>query len=205
MKRTIILVAGLLIMFLAIARTAETRSAKLDHAAPDFTLIDSNGMNHSLSEHRGKYVVLEWVNYDCPFVRKHYSSGNMQKLQKVYTDKGVVWFSICSSAEGRQGYFETEELKERMTKQKAVPTAYLIDEDGTVGKTYDAKATPHMFVINPEGVLIYAGAIDDIASTNLDDIGKAKNYVKTVMEAAMNGKAVPVKGTTAYGCSIKYK
>jgi len=198
------ILAGLFIA-VAVSQAGLAPTAKIDQSAPDFTLTDNNGKKHSISEHRGKYVILEWVNYDCPFVRKHYNSGNMQKLQKLYRDKGVVWFSVCSSAEGRQGYFEGEDLNERIVRHKAAPTAYLIDEDGAVGQTYEAKATPHMFIINPEGVLIYAGAIDDIPSTNLDDIGKAKNHVQTVMDAAFAGKPIPVKGTRAYGCSVKYK
>lgn len=181
------------------------KTAKVDQPAPDFTLVDSNGKSHSLSDFKGKYVVLEWVNFDCPFVRKHYNGNNMQTLQKSYTEKGIVWLSVCSSAPGKQGHFETKELQERMKKEKAVPTAYLVDEDGTVGRMYEAKTTPHMYVINPEGILIYAGGIDNIASTNVDDLKKATNYVRDALESAIAGKEVAVKTSKPYGCSVKYK
>jgi len=178
---------------------------QVDETAPDFSIEDVNGKSISLSSFHGKYVVLEWVNFDCPFVRKHYGSGNMQRLQKQYTEKGVVWLSICSSAPGKQGYFEIPELKERIKKEGAAPTAYLLDYDGKIGKVYDAKTTPHMFIINPEGMLVYAGGIDDIASTNKDDLGKATNYVSTNLDALLAGKSNPVKGSRPYGCSVKYK
>ncbi len=178
---------------------------QVDETAPDFSIEDVNGKSISLSSFHGKYVVLEWVNFDCPFVRKHYGSGNMQRLQKQYTEKGVVWLSICSSAPGKQGYFEIPELKERIKKEGAAPTAYLLDYDGKIGKMYDAKTTPHMFIINPEGMLVYAGGIDDIASTNKDDLGKATNYVSTNLDALLAGKSNPVKGSRPYGCSVKYK
>ena len=139
--------------------------AKIDAPAPDFKLQDSKGKSHSLSDFRGKWVVLEWVNFDCPFVRKHYRSGNMPALQAEYTGKDVVWLSICSSAPGRQGYFEGKELLDRIALEKSAATAYLIDTDGKVGQLYGAKTTPHMYVINPEGTLVYAGGIDNIAST----------------------------------------
>ncbi len=177
----------------------------VDEPAPGFTLTDSKGNTHSLADFKGKFVVLEWINYDCPFVHKHYGSGHMQKLQNEYRAKDVVWLSICSSAPGKQGYFKGEELSERMKKEKAAPTAYLVDADGKVGKTYDAKTTPHMFVINPKGILIYAGGIDDIRSTDLDDIPKAKNYVQTALDEALAGKQVSTKWSQPYGCSVKYK
>lgn len=194
-----------LALFFAGSGTAQPAPPKLDKPAPGFTLTDSEGKEHSLADFKGKYVVLEWVNYDCPFVRKHYRSGNMQQLQKTYRDKGVVWLSICSSAPGKQGHFELDDLKERIAEEEATPTAYLIDADGIVGKEYEAKTTPHMFVINPEGNLIYAGAIDDIASTDRDDIDKATNYVKAALDAGMAGEPVVVQSTKSYGCSVKYK
>jgi peroxiredoxin len=129
----------------------------------------------------------------------------MQKLQKEYTARGVVWLSISSSAPGKQGYFEGDELRKRIAKEKAVPTAYLVDADGTVGKAYGAKTTPHMYVIDREGVLVYAGGIDDIASTDVDDIPKAKNYVSAALDAAMGGKDVAVKTSRSYGCGVKYR
>jgi peroxiredoxin len=180
-------------------------AATVDAPAPAFALTDQDGTPRSLSDFRGRVVVLEWVNFGCPFVRKHYDSGNMQKLQKEYTAKGVVWLSVISSAPGKQGYFEADELKQRLATEKAVPTACLIDADGTVGKAYGAKTTPHMFVIDTKGVLAYAGAIDNIASTDVDDVAKAANYVSASLDAVMAGNEVPVKSTKPYGCGVKYR
>ena len=173
--------------------------------APDFTLPDAAGKHRSLSEFRGKWVVLEWVNYDCPFVKKHYGSGNMQKLQKASRAKGAVWLSINSSAAGKQGHFEGEELAKRIRDAQAQPDAYLVDADGKVGKSYKAKTTPSMFVIDPAGTLLYKGAIDDTPSTDEDDVKTAKNYVRQALTEAMAGKPVSASETKAYGCSVKYK
>jgi peroxiredoxin len=180
-------------------------SPRVGEAAPLFTLKDVQGNEYSLASLKGKFVVLEWVNFDCPFVRKHYRSGNMQSLQKQYKEKGVTWLSICSSAEGKQGYFEFTDLKERIAKENSVPTAYLIDESGDVGQKYEAKTTPHMFVINPDGILVYAGGIDDKPSTDLDDVKTATNYVRAALDAAMAGQEVKVTASKPYGCSVKYK
>ena len=179
--------------------------AGVDSRAPGFTLTDAQGASPALADYRGKYVILEWVNFGCPFVGKHYGSGSMQELQRTMTARGTVWLSICSSAPGNQGYYEGEELKEKLKEENASPTAYLVDADGTVGKLYGAKTTPHMFIVDPQGVLIYEGGIDNIASTDRDDIAKATNYVKEVMAAAWDGKPLPVKKTRSYGCSVKYK
>jgi hypothetical protein len=149
-------------------------------------------------------VVLEWVNYECPFVKKHYGSGNMQKLQKAYTGKGVVWFSINSSAAGKQGYFPTEKIDGLMRERNASPTAYLLDTDGTVGRLYGAKTTPHMFVIDTSGNLVYAGGIDDKPSTDLADIAAAKNHVQAALDETLAGKPVSVTTSPPYGCSVKY-
>lgn len=196
----------LLMAFIAIfSINAFAQSAKLNEQAPDFTLTDSKGKSHKLSDFKNKTVVLEWINFDCPFVVKHYASNNMQKLQKEYTDKGVVWLSICSSTEGKQGHFDNAEINKRITDQKAKMTAYLIDEDGTVGKMYGAKVTPHMYIIDKSGKLVYQGAIDDIKSTDQEDIKKAKNYVKAGLDEVLSGKSVSDKTTTPYGCSVKYK
>jgi peroxiredoxin len=172
--------------------------------APDFTLTDSNGKSHKLSDFKGKFVVLEWLNHGCPFVIKHYGSGNMQKLQKEYTGKDVVWLSIASSAPGKQGNMSPEETNKTKEEKGSAATAVLLDEDGTVGKLYDAKVTPELYVINPEGVLIYMGAIDDKKSVDAADVAGAKNYVKQALDEAMAGKAVSEPVTTAYGCGIKY-
>lgn len=192
--------------FIAIfSLSAFAQSAKLNEQAPDFTLTDSKGKTHKLSDFKGKTIVLEWINFDCPFVVKHYASNNMQKIQKEYTDKGIVWLSICSSTEGKQGHFDKAEINKRIADQKAKMTAYLIDEDGTVGKMYGAKVTPHMYIIDKSGKLVYQGAIDDIKSTDQEDIKKAKNYVISGLNEVLSGKAVTDKTTTPYGCSVKYK
>lgn len=204
MKKVLIVLSILVVASLYFA-TADSQKAKVGEMAPDFTLTSSDGNTHSLSDFKGKYVVLEWVNYGCPFVKKHYESNNMQTLQKEFTGKEVVWLSICSSAEGKQGYFEGDELKKEIKNQKANCTAYLIDADGKVGKMYQAKTTPHMYVVGPEGKLIYAGAIDDKKSVDTEDVKTAKNYVKAALMEAMAGKEVSTSSTKSYGCSVKYK
>jgi peroxiredoxin len=173
-------------------------------AAPGFTLVDTYGKSHKLSDFAGKHVVLEWLNHDCPFVRKHYNSGNIQSLQKKYTEMGVVWLSIVSSAEGKQGHFPPDVANNLTTEKGASPTAVLIDADGSVGHMYEARTTPHMFVINPQGTLIYIGAIDDIRSTDAADIAKATNYVDQALTSSMKGEPVSVTTTQPYGCSVKY-
>jgi len=172
--------------------------------APDFTLKDSKGNSQKLSSFSGKFVVLEWMNPECPFVKKHYSTGNMQSLQKEYTAKGIVWLSIISSAPGKQGYCTGPQAEANTKDQKAFPTAVLLDPSGEVGQLYGAKTTPHMFVINPEGKLIYMGAIDSIRSANSSDCAKADNYVRQTLDAALAGKPVPNPETKSYGCSVKY-
>lgn len=172
--------------------------------APEFTLTDSKGTSHNLSDFRGKLVVLEWLNHECPFVKKHYSGGDMQKLQKEYTDKGVVWLSIISSAPGKQGHRTGPQADADSKDKNASPTAVLLDPAGTVGQKYGAKTTPEMFVIDKEGKVIYAGAIDSIKSTNPADVAKAENYVRQALDAALAGKPVPTAKTQPYGCSVKY-
>lgn len=194
-------------MAVTVASILAVQAANLrtGNPAPEFTLTDSNGKSHNLSDYRGKYVILEWINHGCPFVVKHYSSGNMQALQKEYTGKDVIWFSVCSSAEGKQGYMSNEEWNTTVLEKGASPTAVLIDEDGTVGKMYDARTTPHMYVIDPEGKLIYQGAIDDKRSTDVADIATSENYVRTTLTKAMAGEAIDKAQTQPYGCSVKYK
>jgi len=178
--------------------------AVVGESAPEFTLTDMTGTQQSLSEFKGQFTVLEWVNPDCPFVRKHYDSGNMQQLQQRYTGQGVVWLSINSSAAGKQGHLTTETAQQFVKERVAHPTAVLLDPDGAVGRRYGAKTTPHMFIIDPKGILIYAGAIDDIASSDPSDIPKAVNYVAAALEEAMAGRTVSVKESRPYGCSVKY-
>ena len=177
---------------------------KTNEAAPDFKLTDSNGQEHALSDFKGKYVILEWTNYECPFVKKHYQSGNMQALQKELSSDEVVWLSINSSAEGKQGFYAPDQINEIMTNSDAHPAAYLMDADGTVGQLYGAKTTPHMFIINPEGKLIYQGAIDDKPTFDQNDIPGATNYVRDALTAAQKGETVEPATTTPYGCSVKY-
>jgi peroxiredoxin len=179
-------------------------SAAVGQPAPQFTLADSKGTARSLSEFSGKYVVLEWFNPGCPFVKKHYESGNMQKLQAAYTGKGVAWLSISSSAPEKEGHLTPAKAEEVIQQWKSSQTALLLDGDGTVGKLYHAKTTPHMVIINPEGKLIYAGAIDDRPSTDLDDLNGATNYVQAALDQAMSGQPVTVAETKPYGCSVKY-
>lgn len=185
-------------------RPADATETEIDQPAPDFTLVDSYGREHKLSDLRGKYVVLEWLNHGCPFVVKHYSSKNMQNLQKKYTGKGVVWYSIVSSAPGKQGHFPPEEANALSKEKGAAPTALLVDSDGKVGRLYGARTTPHMFIIDPEGKLIYNGAIDDTRSTDVEDVKTAKNYVSAALDEAMSGKPVTVATNQPYGCSVKY-
>jgi peroxiredoxin len=174
-------------------------------AAPDFSLTDSKGKTQTVSQYKGKYVVLEWFNPDCPFVKKHYGSGNMQKLQEEFTAKGVVWLSIDSSAPGMEGNLTAEQAEKKMTEWKTKQTALVLDPDGRAGRTYGAKNTPHMFVINPEGKIIYEGAIDSKASPNPADIASSTNYVKVALEESLAGKTVSNANTKPYGCSVKYK
>ena len=172
--------------------------------APDFTLTDSKGISRKLSDFRGKFVVLEWLNHDCPFVKKHYGSGNMQKLQQEYTAKGVVWLSIISSAPGKQGHRTGPQADADTKDKKANPTAVLLDPAGEVGQKYEAKTTPHMFVLDKDGKVIYAGAIDSIKSTDSTDVTKAENHVRAALDAALAGKPVSTPSTKPYGCSVKY-
>jgi len=172
--------------------------------APDFTLSDTTGAAHSLSDFKGKYVVLEWTNHECPFVKKFYKEGHMQAMQEKMTAKDVVWLQIVSSAEGTQGYVTAEEGEALRTEKGHKSTAMLLDADGKVGRIYDARTTPHIYLIDPEGTLIYQGAIDSIKSTKTADIDKAENYLKLAYEAHLKGQPVATATTKPYGCSVKY-
>src|SRR5262249_23082749 len=179
-------------------------AAKVGEAAPDFTATDSNGQSHKLSAYRGKFVVLEWHNQGCPYTRKHYETGNMQKLQKEWTGKGVIWLSVISSAPGKQGYVTASEENDYLKRSNASPTAVLLDPKGDLGKMYGAKTTPHMYIIDPQATLIYNGAIDDRPTSDQADVAGAKNYVSQALEEATSGKAVSTASTTPYGCTVKY-
>jgi peroxiredoxin len=173
--------------------------------APDFSLTDSKGKTQSVSQYKGKYVVLEWFNPECPFVKKHYGSGNMQKLQEEFTAKGVVWLSVDSSAPGLEGHLTAGQANAKMTEWKTKQTALVLDPDGKAGRSYGAKNTPHMFVINPDGKIVYEGAIDSKATPNPSDIASSTNYVKVALEESLAGKTVSNANTKPYGCSVKYK
>ncbi|MCH7590118.1 thioredoxin family protein [PVC group bacterium] len=205
MKARTLVVLSLALVLLLFGTKLLVAEPLVAEKAPDFTLTDTNGVSHTLSDYQGRYVVLEWVNYDCPFVRKHYKSGNMQDLQKEYTQREVIWLSICSSAEGKQGQFSNEEIKNRMDEFDASPTHYLNDLDGSVGRLYQAKTTPHMFIINPEGILVYQGAIDNHPFFWEKGLFDATNYIREALDYAMNGQSVAVTNTKSYGCSVKYK
>jgi len=174
-------------------------------AAPDFSGTDSNGILHMLSQYRGKFVVLEWANRGCPYDQKHYLSGNMAALQREWTGKGVIWLSIISSAPGEQGNVTAAEENKYLKEVKAAPTAAILDPSGTIGRLYGAKTTPHMFVIDPKGIVVYQGAIDDKPTTDQADLKGARNYLTESLTAAMAGKAVAVASTRPYGCSVKYR
>ncbi len=195
-----------LTVFSAIAALSLSAWAvKVGDPAPDFTGTDSHGQTHKLSEYRGKYVVLEWTNNGCPFTRKHYTSGNMQNLQKQWTAKGVVWLTVLSSAPGEQGYMTASAENAYLQKVNADPTAALLDPTGAIGHQYDAKTTPDMYVIDPSGKLIYAGAIDDHPTTDPSDIPNSKNYVSQALTEAMAGQQVAITYARPYGCSVKYQ
>lgn len=191
----------LLTCFLALPLSADVKSGE---TAPNFELPSAQGKSVKLSDYKGKYVVLEWVNFGCPFVRKHYDSKNMQNQQKKWKAKDVVWLSICSSAQGKQGYNDAKGALKVVKDEGSLANAYLLDTDGKVGRQYGAKATPHMVVIDPKGKVVYQGAIDSIRSFKTEDIPKAENYVNSALTSAMAGKAVKTTDTQAYGCAVKY-
>ena len=193
-----------LVLAVLIFASAGAYAVKVGDPAPGFTGTDSNGKTQTLSEYKGKYVVLEWSNRDCPYTRKHYTSGNMQSLQKEWTAKGVIWLTILSSAPGQQGYVTASEENAQLAKVHAAPTAAILDPTGAIGHEYDAKTTPNMFVIDPSGKLIYAGAIDDHPTDDVGDIKISKNYVSEALSQAMAGGAVSTSYTRPYGCSVKY-
>ena len=190
---------------LVLVLLATAFAARVGEPAPDFTATDSNGKTHHLADYKGKYVVLEWHNQGCPYTRKHYESGNMQHLQKEWTNKGVEWFTVISSAPGTQGYVTAAEENDYVKKVNASPTAVLLDPEGSLGHLYAARTTPHMFIIDPKGVLIYNGAIDDHPTSDQADIPSSRNYVSLALQQAMSGKPVADAATRPYGCTVKYK
>jgi peroxiredoxin len=209
------LIAATIALVVALAATAllsVDRAAAIGAAAvrpgapaPGFTAPDIAGRMVNLGQYAGQIVILEWTNNGCPFVQKHYDSANMQTLQRRYTQGGVIWLTIASSAPGEEGYVTPAAAKADLARWQAAPTDYLLDPDGIVGHLYDARATPHMVVIDRGGRIAYMGAIDDTPSTRLADVKTAKNYLVAALDEIAAGKPVTVASTRAYGCSIKYK
>lgn len=189
---------------LLLATSPAAAAPEVGKAAPEFSLKNSKGADVKLSDFKGKTVVLEWHNPECPFVKKHYDSGNMQKLQGVVKDMQVVWLTINSSAAGKQGNMDGAKADAYIASSKSAQSYYLLDADGTVGKLYEAKTTPHMFVINPEGNIAYMGAIDDKPSADKADIAGAKNYVYAAIMSIAQKKPVETSTTQPYGCNVKY-
>lgn len=183
---------------------AAQAAAVTGQAAPDFTLPGADGKPLSLNSLRGKTVVLEWTNHDCPYVRKHYSGGNMQGLQKDAAAQGVVWLQVISSAPGSQGHVDGAAAMKLNADRQARPAGTLLDPEGRVGRLYGAKTTPHLYIVNAQGLLVYAGGIDSIASSRVDDIAKAEPYVRNALAEVAAGKPVSKASTRPYGCSIKY-
>jgi hypothetical protein len=198
--KSLITVAALAAFELATAKGA----VEIGQAAPDFRLTDLSGHAHQLSDYKGRTVVLEWVNPECPFVQKHYGSGNIPRLQKTATADGVVWLTINSGHPGAEGDYAAPQAAAWLKQMGAAPTAYFRDQDGKVGRLYGAKTSPHVFVITPEGKLIYEGAIDSIRSANVADIARATNYVTAALAAVKAGKPMTPAATQPYGCSVKY-
>jgi peroxiredoxin len=204
-RRRDVVTTGLLGMAAVLACNAPALAqVQIGAAVPAFALPDSNGRTVSLSGLKGKTVVLEWTNHQCPYVGKHYGGNNMQALQKKWTARGVTWLSVISSAPGLEGYVTGPEANRLTLERGASPTAVLLDPKGTVGRTYGARTTPHMFVISGDGVLRYAGGIDDKQSALIEDLKIAKNFVDAALTEMTEGRPVSVTTARAYGCSVKY-
>ncbi|MBJ7535634.1 thioredoxin family protein [Rhodomicrobium vannielii ATCC 17100] len=196
----------LAMLLASVAMTAAASAApEIGNPAPDFSATDSNGKAVRLSDYRGKTVVLEWTNDGCPYVQKHYSTNNIQSLQKDAAAKGVVWLSVISSAPGEQGAVSGADANKLSEKRGAAPAAVLLDPEGKVGRAYDARTTPHMFIVNGDGTLVYMGGIDDKPTATPSDVKGAKNYVRAALDDLAAGKPVATPVTRPYGCSVKYK
>src|SRR5882757_5170001 len=189
---------------LVLAPAAAFASADLGAIAPAFSATDSNGKNWSLAELKGKIVVIETTNHDCPYVSKHYRSGNMQAQQREAAAKGVVWLTVAASAPGEEGFVNASQANELTKSRNAAPTAVLLDPQSKIARAYGATVTPHMYVIDATGVLVYKGGIDSIPSADTDDIAKAKQYVRVALSEVLGGKQVAEASTRPYGCSLKY-
>ena len=200
-RRTLLSAAALL----ALGAHLPARAARVGQPAPDFSLPDTGGKAVRLADFRGRFVVLEWTNPGCPFVRKHYESGNMGATQKLARDQGVAWLAINSTETASGDYLEPPRLADWLKQHQGVPTAVLMDPEGTTGRAYDAKTTPHLYIVNPQGMLVYAGGIDSIASARVSDIEKATNHVKAALADIAAKRPIAQAVTKPYGCTIKYK
>ncbi len=200
MKRLFVAVA----VALSLGWTAASAQPIIGKPAPVLTAIDSNGKLRSLAEFKGKTVILEWTNDGCPYVRKHYGAGNMQKLQQELTSKGAVWLSVISSAPGKQGYVSGAEANDLSASRGASPSAVLLDPTGTVGRAYEAQTTPHMYVVDKTGILRYMGALDDQPTTDASTLPSALNYVREAFASVTTGTKIVEPATDPYGCSVKY-
>jgi len=192
------------LLILGVTLTLTAAAITPNAPAPDFKGTDANNNPQTLSQYRGKYVVLEWANQGCPYDRKHYLSGSIESQQREWTAKGVIWLSVISSAPGEQGYVTGAQENEYIKSMHVASTAVLLDPTGAIGRLYEAKTTPHMFVIDPNGKLIYEGAIDNKPTTDQADLKSADNYLNDALNAAMAGKPVAVESTRPYGCAVKY-
>ncbi len=197
-------IIGVALVMAVVAAPVTMQASKVGEPAPAFKGTDTKGKVHTLADFKGKWVVLEWHNNGCPYVRKHYESGHMQKLQQEWTSKGVVWLTVISSAPGTQGYVTAVEADAYAAKMKVASTATLLDPTGEMGHMYDAKVTPHMYIINPDGVLVYNGGIDDKPTSDQADLATAKNFVNEALTEAMAGKPISTPTSRPYGCSVKY-
>lgn len=202
LRRVVVLAIGLAVLAAAGPGAA---APMVGSPAPAFAATDSSGVKHALADYRGRVVVLEWTNHDCPYVGKHYGAGNMQRLQKQATAEGVVWLSVISSAPGKQGHVSGAEANRLTASRGAAPTAVLLDPEGTIGRAYDARTTPHMYVIDTEGTLVYMGGIDDRPTSDPADIAGATNYVHAALADLAAGREVQVRTSRPYGCSVKYE
>jgi peroxiredoxin len=199
------ILAPLFAASLALSAPAAFANVAAGAAAPDFTLTDIQGKPHQLSAYKGKHVVLEWFNSECPFVQKHYDSGNMQSLQKKYGEQGVVWLTINSTSTDSGNYRNPAQSQGIVKDWKMTPAALMLDVDGRVGHAYGARTTPHMWVIDPSGKVVYAGGIDDKATFRAADVKGAKNFVAAALDESLAGKPVTTPAAAPYGCSVKYK
>jgi hypothetical protein len=199
---TMVMLSLLIVIGLSLGNPLSAQ--EIGEPAPAFTLTDSNGNEHKLSDFRGQVVVLEWLNHECPFVRKFYNAGEMQRMQEMYTDEGIVWLSVISSAPGKQGHMSPDEINVAMEEHDSHQTAVLIDEDGETGRSYNARTTPHMFIIDSTGILRYDGAMDDQPSANPATLEEASNYVVKALDSILNAQEIATTTTRPYGCSVKY-